>query len=61
MSQAKRDARAAMKRDVVDKVHTVMKEFKNGQLHSGSKTGPLVTSRDQAEAIALSEQKKANK
>jgi hypothetical protein len=31
----------------------VLGEFKRGQLHSGSKTGPTVTSRPQAIAIAL--------
>jgi hypothetical protein len=36
-----------------------MHEFKEGKLHSGSKKGPKVTSRDQAVAIALSEQRKA--
>jgi len=41
------------------KVHTVMHEFKHGQLHSGSKTGPKVTSRKQAIAIAMSEAGKA--
>lgn len=35
-----------------------MKEFKAGTLHSGSKTGPKVTSRKQAIAIMLSEQRK---
>lgn len=38
-----------------NKVHKVMHEFKYGQLHSGSKRGPIVTSRKQAIAIALSE------
>lgn len=38
-----------------DKVHKVMSEFKNGTLHSGSKHGPKVTSRDQAVAIAMNE------
>ena len=33
-----------------------MHEFRKGQFHSGSKTGPVVTSRKQAIAIALSEQ-----
>ena len=33
----------------------VLREFKRGTLRSGSKTGPKVTSRDQAIAIALSE------
>ena len=37
------------------KVGKVMKEFKAGQLHSGSKKGPTVTSRKQAVAIAMSE------
>jgi hypothetical protein len=35
----------------------VMHEFKRGHLHSG-KGGPVVTSRDQAIAIKLSEQRK---
>jgi hypothetical protein len=37
------------------KVKKVMKEFKSGKLHSGSKKGPVVKSRKQAIAIALSE------
>ena len=37
------------------KVGVVMREFKKGKLHSGSKTGPKVTSRKQAVAIAMSE------
>lgn len=43
------------------KIHRVMHEFKEGELHSGSKKGPTVTSRKQAIAIALSEGKKAKK
>jgi hypothetical protein len=43
------------------KVEKVMKEFKSGKLHTGSKKGPVVKSRKQAIAIALSEQRKANK
>jgi len=43
------------------KVEKVMREWKEGTLHSGSKTGPKVTSRKQAIAIALSEQRKADK
>lgn len=38
-------------------VRGVMHEFKYGDLHSGSKTGPVVKSRKQAVAIALSEQR----
>ncbi len=45
----------------VDKVHKVMKEFKDKTLHSGSKKGPKVKSRKQAIAIALSEAKKGKK
>lgn len=41
-----------------DKVAKVMKEFKGGKLHSGSKTGPVVTNKKQAVAIGLSEQRK---
>lgn len=37
------------------KVAKVMKEFKQGKLHSGSKKGPVVKNRKQAIAIALSE------
>jgi len=35
------------------KVERTMREFKQGELHSGSKTGPRVKSRKQAIAIAL--------
>lgn len=41
------------------KVRKVMHEFKEGELHSGSKSGPKVTNRKQAVAIALSEQRRA--
>lgn len=40
------------------KVHKVMHEFKEGDLHSGSKHGPMVHNRKQAIAIALSEARK---
>lgn len=40
------------------KVTKVMHEWKAGTLHSGSKRGPMVTSRKQAIAIALSEARK---
>jgi hypothetical protein len=39
------------------KVGKVMHEYKAGKLHSGSKKGPVVTSRKQAIAIAMSEAK----
>jgi hypothetical protein len=37
------------------KAHKVLSEFKRGSLHSGSSSGPKVTNRKQAIAIALSE------
>lgn len=40
------------------KVDKVMREYKHGELHSGSKKGPKVKSRKQAIAIALSEARK---
>jgi len=43
------------------KISKVMREYKAGTLHSGSKKGPEVTSRKQAIAIALSEAGKARK
>ena len=38
-----------------NKIAKVMREYKERKLHSGSKKGPIVTDRDQAIAIALSE------
>ena len=43
------------------KVGVVMHEWGQGKLHSGSKKGPIVKSQKQAIAIALSEQRKANR
>jgi hypothetical protein len=43
------------------KVSKVMKEWKEGKLHSGSKKGPSVTSQKQAIAIAMSEAGMAKK
>ena len=40
------------------KIGKVMGEFKSGSLHSGSKKGPIVRSKKQALAIAISEAKK---
>jgi hypothetical protein len=44
-----------------EKLAKVMGEYKRGQLHSGSKQEPVVGSRAQAIAIALSEAKKGKK
>lgn len=41
------------------KIAKVMGEFKEKELHSGNKKGPLVRSTAQAKAIALSEARKA--
>ena len=43
------------------KVGKVMAEWKAGTLNTGSKKGPVVKSRKQAIAIALSEAKKSKK
>jgi hypothetical protein len=43
------------KKGKMAKVSKVMKEFKVGKLHSGSKKGPVVKSKAQGLAIALSE------
>jgi hypothetical protein len=43
------------------KVGKVMREFKAGDLHSGSKSGPVVKSRKQAIAIGMAEARKAKK
>lgn len=57
----KRKGRSVRAHKRKTKVEKVMHEFKMGTLNSGSKKGPKVTSRKQAIAIALSEQRKANK
>ena len=40
-------------------IKETMHEFKHGTLHSGSKTGPKVTSRKQAIAIAMNSSRKS--
>ena len=40
------------------KIKKVMSEWKSGELHSGSKKGPVVQGQKQAVAIALSEARK---
>jgi hypothetical protein len=42
-----------------EKLKKVLGEYKRGDLHSGSKSGPVVTSRDQALAIGINEARKA--
>jgi hypothetical protein len=48
-------AKPTTKSGKMAKVGKVMKEYKAGELHSGSKSGPAVTNKRQAVAIALSE------
>ena len=52
--------RGVFKKGGSTKVGKVMREFKAGKLHSGKK-GPVVKSRKQAIAIALSEDGKSKK
>lgn len=44
-----------------EKFEKVMREYKHGELHSGSKKGPKVKSLSQARAIAFSEDRRADK
>lgn len=43
------------------KVAKVIREYSKGKLHSGSKRGPLVRNKKQAQAIAMSEAGKDRK
>lgn len=43
------------------KMGKVMHEYKTGTLHSGSKSGPMVTNRKQAIAIGLAQFKKTKR
>ena len=48
----------AKKSKVEKKVTRSIKEFEEGKLHSGSKKGPVVINKKQAEAIGYSEAEK---
>lgn len=48
------------KKTAQKKMQKVMHEFKENKLHSGSKKGPVVKSKDQAIAIGMSEARKAS-
>lgn len=64
MRKVAKKAAKVLKKDIKSgkkeiKVEKVMKEYKEGKLHSGSKKGPKVSNPKQAIAIALSEGRKA--
>jgi hypothetical protein len=61
VKKKKKDQKKPKKAVRQDKVKKVMHEFKEDELHSGSKEGPKVTNPKQAVAIALSEARKAGK
>jgi len=52
---AKQKMKPKTKEQKKKKVEKVMHEFKEGELRSGSKNGPVVTNPKQSLAIALSE------
>lgn len=61
MKKRKKTAKRSLaEKKAQKKVASVMREFKGGTLHSG-KGGPVVKSRRQAIAIALSEAERAKK
>jgi len=59
--KAKKDPKPKKLGKKQQKIKKVMREFKKGVLHSGSKKGPKVKSRRQAVAIAMSESRRAKK
>ena len=56
MAKAEKDKLYSKKAE--EKMKKVYKEFGKGELHSGSKKGPVVTNPKQASAIAISEAKR---
>ena len=58
---AKEKAHEAKESKGHEKYEKVMREYKAGKLHSGSKKGPKVKKLSQARAIAFSEDRRANK
>lgn len=64
MVEAGKKAGKALKKEVAagkkeEKVAQVLREYKRGDLRSGSKKGPVVKKKSQALAIALNEGRKA--
>jgi hypothetical protein len=54
-------SRKASKKAKRGRMQSEMHKFKHGELHSGSKHGPMVKSREQAIAIGLSESGQSRK
>jgi hypothetical protein len=54
-------SKKASKKAKRNRMHEEMHKFKHGELHSGSKHGPVVRSRAQAIAIGLSESGQSKK
>jgi hypothetical protein len=61
LNKKEREEMAKNKTKKKKKIEKVMHEYKEGELHSGSKNGPQVNNPKQAIAIALSEAKKVGK
>jgi len=57
----KEPKKASTEKGPAGKIGKVMNEYEQGKLHSGSKSGPIVKSKKQAIAIAISEKLKAKK
>jgi len=49
---------SSAKKKKANKIKKTMTEFKKGELHSGSKKGPIVKDYEQAVAIAINQAKK---
>lgn len=60
-TQPKKKSKKKVSSKAKGKIHKVMKEYKEGKLHSGSKKGPKVANRKQAIAIAMSEARRKRK
>lgn len=58
MAHKKPDSERLYSEKAEKKMDKVYKEFGQGKLHSGSKTGPVVKNVKQASAIAISEAKR---
>jgi hypothetical protein len=58
---AKKMRKMSVKKKTEKKIKKVIREFDRGELHSGSKTGPIVKNKKQALAIGYSEARRKKK